>query len=185
RLGLNNCIVTSNSPKELADNFNEYFDYILVDAPCSGEGMFRKDPLTICEWQENTPEMNSLRQKEILFYADKMLKNGGKLIYSTCTYSQKEDEDIVEMMLGNGYQLLKPNEDVLNNSRRGITDNTHFACRFYPFDNIGEGQFVCLLQKENDAKSNMEVSDFAENNVKLDTKQGKKAKKLQNLKIET
>ena len=147
RLALKNVIVTNNSPQELASVFNEYFDYVLVDAPCSGEGMFRKDPETISEWNEKLPEINSQRQKEIVYYADKMLKKGGYLIYSTCTYSIKENEEIVLFLLNNGYSIQKPKKEVFDASSRGLIKGAENACRFYPFNGVGEGQFVCLLQK--------------------------------------
>ena len=166
RLGLDNIIVTNNSPSQLSAVFNEYFDYILVDAPCSGEGMFRKDPATIDEWKENLDEINSKRQKEIVLEADKMLKTGGKLIYSTCTYSTKENEEIIEFLIDNGYSVFKPSKELLDNSERGVTQNTKYACRFYPQNNVGEGQFVCGLIKEKNTSLRQYDNKTAENNTK-------------------
>ena len=166
RLGLKNVIVINNSPQELSRVFNEYFDCILVDAPCSGEGMFRKDPATIEEWKPGIDGINSLRQKEIVIEADKMLKKGGKIIYSTCTYSPKENEDIVQFLIDNGYSVIKPNEVLLNCSARGITQKTKYACRFYPQDDVGEGQFVCGLIKQKESKYECKTNQIAENYTK-------------------
>ena len=165
RCGLKNCIVTSNSPEELASEFVEFFDVIFVDAPCSGEGMFRKDPNTICEWNKDIPAQNKKRQIEILTNANKMLKTGGELIYSTCTFNTTENEEVVKLLTENGYQIEKTDANLSSFSQNGIKKvckNSDFACRFYPQDGVGEGQFVCRLRKTMDAK----IANCAQNNIK-------------------
>ncbi|MBO4289176.1 MAG: RsmB/NOP family class I SAM-dependent RNA methyltransferase, partial [Lachnospiraceae bacterium] len=131
RLGITNAVVTNHAPAELAGRFPEFFDRILVDAPCSGEGMFKKEPQAIEMWSPENVAACAARQDAILAEADKMLKPGGRLIYSTCTFAPEEDEGCVERFLAAhpGYDLL---------SMQTV----------YPHRFPGEGQFVAALQKE-------------------------------------
>lgn len=92
RLGIRNAVVTCASPAEIASRFEGYFDKVLVDAPCSGEGMFKKEVNAIPEWSVENVLMCAARQAEILDCAAKALKVGGRLVYSTCTFSPEEDE---------------------------------------------------------------------------------------------
>jgi len=98
RMGLKNVIITNDKPANLANAYENVFDVCLVDAPCSGEGMFRKSDDVITHWNSNLPSMCAVSQKEILISADKTLKQGGVLIYSTCTYSLEENEEIVNWL---------------------------------------------------------------------------------------
>lgn len=129
RLGVKNAAVVCAYPDKLAERFFEFFDKIMVDAPCSGEGMFRKDPDTIDEWSEDNVKMCASRQWEILQSAYKMLKPGGRLVYSTCTFSKAEDEDIVERLI----------------NELGMTCIEQH--RIWPHKERGEGHFAALLQK--------------------------------------
>lgn len=99
RMGIENALVVSHDPSFLADRFPAFFDRILVDAPCSGEGMFRRNPEAIKEWSPQNVEMCAQRQQSILGDAARMLAPGGKLVYSTCTFSPQEDEETVEAFL--------------------------------------------------------------------------------------
>ena len=148
RMGYTNVIVTNTNPATLSKNLVQKFDYVFVDAPCGGEGMFRKDPDTILEWKQERLESNSNRQKEILAEAHKMLKPNGKLIYSTCTFAIEEDENVVEWFVKEfGYSLIMPDSDILNST----SSHTIKQCRrFYPHVAQGEGQFVCVMQKPNE-----------------------------------
>lgn len=123
------------------------FDKILIDAPCSGEGMFRKDPDLIKSWLEKGNEYYSNIQKQIIAKALSLLKDGGQLVYSTCTFSKKEDEDIVEYALSICPDLkvlpIKMHEGFVS----GLTENTKNCVRLYPHKINGEGHFVALLQK--------------------------------------
>lgn len=92
RMGIRNCAVTNATPAQLAEKFPCYFDLVLVDAPCSGEGMFKKEPEAIPHWSENNVALCAARQKEILDCAASMVTGGGILIYSTCTFAEEEDE---------------------------------------------------------------------------------------------
>ena len=103
--GVSNLCVTSETPEKLADVFGPFFDKILVDAPCSGEGMFRKDPDLIKSWQEHGPSYYAPIQRQILSQAVRMLKPGGYLLYSTCTFAACEDEDTVHWLLDQESEL--------------------------------------------------------------------------------
>ena len=99
--GIPNICVTSEAPEKLSQSFPEFFDKILVDAPCSGEGMFRKDPQMVKDWLTKGPDYYCTIQKEITGEAVKMLRPGGYLMYSTCTFSTKEDEDVINWIFRN------------------------------------------------------------------------------------
>lgn len=137
-----NVIVTNNSPAD----FNQlpgFFDVIVVDAPCSGEGMFRKDPGAIIEWSEQNVQMCANRQKTILEDVWESLKTGGLLVYSTCTYNREENEENVAFFCENlGAEILKVNTSHFE----GIV-NTGFGYRFYPHKVAGEGFFITVLIK--------------------------------------
>lgn len=142
RMGLKNVIITNEKPENLAKAYANSFDVCLVDAPCSGEGMFRKGEDVITHWNANLPIMCAERQKEILISADKCLKQNGTLIYSTCTYSIEENEEVVNWLIDElGYSLQNINGDFT----RGI--NMPQAVRLYPHQVRGEGQFVAVLKK--------------------------------------
>lgn len=147
RMGLKNVLITNEKPKNLAKAYSGVFDVCLVDAPCSGEGMFRKGDDIINHWNENLPQMCAIRQKEILLSADECLKHNGILIYSTCTYSLEENEEIVSWLIDElNYKLI--NIDADYGLPRGI--NMPQAIRLYPHKVRGEGQFVAVLQKNNE-----------------------------------
>ena len=97
--GVTNAVVTAETPERLAQSFPAYFDKILIDAPCSGEGMFRKSQAMISDWTEEKPKEYAALQREILDQAVRMLRPGGKLLYSTCTYAPEEDEGSVQYLL--------------------------------------------------------------------------------------
>ena len=99
RLGIPNALVLSEHPAKLAQRFPGYFDRILVDAPCSGEGMFRKEEAAVTDWSEATVAMCAARQQEILASAAEMLAPGGRLVYSTCTFSPEENEGVISAFL--------------------------------------------------------------------------------------
>ena len=97
--GVENAVVTAETPERLAAHFPDYFDKILIDAPCSGEGMFRKSTAMISDWTEEKPKEYAALQREIITYAVRMLRPGGMLLYSTCTYAPEEDEGTVLFLL--------------------------------------------------------------------------------------
>ena len=143
RMGLKNVIITNEDSKNLAKAYSGCFDVVLVDTPCSGEGMFRKGAEIVEQWSPNHPIMCQERQLDILQSADKVLKQNGYLIYSTCTYSLEENEQVVKQFLQNhDYQPI----DIDAPFTRGV-DLTE-TVRLYPHIVKGEGQFVALLRKK-------------------------------------
>lgn len=148
--GISNICVTSETPEKLASVYPEYFDKILVDAPCSGEGMFRKDADMVKDWLEHGPAYYAPIQKEILHQAVAMLKPGGMMVYSTCTFDKREDEEQI-------LDLLKtyPEMEVVPLPRfAGACDSFGFsgAIRLFPHKIKGEGHFVVLLRKNADGQ---------------------------------
>lgn len=163
RLGIKNCIVLNESPQNLSTNFPNTFDYIFVDAPCSGEGMFRKDLEAICQWNENLKFYNQQRQFDILSRANKMLKQNGILIYSTCTFNIVENEQVVDWFCKNfDYEILPVSKDVEQTTIGGINleGNLHLTKtrHFFPFTSVGEGQFVAVLKKHSENTSIAQTS---------------------------
>ncbi len=131
RMGVKNAVVTCETPEKLAQIFENYFDKILVDAPCSGEGMFRKNTEeALSEWSEENVALCAARQKRILKEAVKMLKVGGKLVYSTCTFAPQEDEEQVAWLLNEYAQMKLLSQEKL-----------------YPHKIKGEGHFVALFER--------------------------------------
>ena len=145
--GIENSFVCSEDIPKLADYFPSFFDKILIDAPCSGEGMFRKDPSIIKSWIERGNEYYVALQKNIVENALKMLKPGGMIIYSTCTFSKSENEDIVQYMLDLDSDLKLVPVKKYEFFCDGIGENMKDCIRIYPHKVKGEGHFVALLQK--------------------------------------
>ena len=152
--GVPNAVITCESPEKLAGRFEGYFDKVLVDAPCSGEGMFRREPSMVKSWSLEEVEHYADLQREILSSAAKMLKPGGYLLYSTCTFAKEEDEQTVEyfleenpdfvlqeLPLGGGIEEGRPEWTV---SGREDVKNCR---RFLPHKVKGEGHFAALFKK--------------------------------------
>ncbi len=154
RLGLKNTVTTCMDTKKLASVFPKTFDLIMCDAPCSGEGMFRKEKIAISEWSLQNVEKCAIRQGEILENAVKCLKNGGYIVYSTCTFSLEENEMTVARFLENhpDFEIVRVKKAVEENTESAVNfeGNTcadiHLARRFYPHKNKGEGQFMAVLK---------------------------------------
>ena len=147
RLGFSNAIVTNNSPKDLSKVFNSFFDVILIDAPCSGEGMMRKEVEAREGWTLENINICHNRDIEIINEANKMLKKDGILIYSTCTFAKEEDEDMVLYIESLGYERLEIKDSIKASTSPGLIDNTR---RMYPMDR-GEGQFMAILKKNSES----------------------------------
>ena len=154
RMGIRNAVVTNTDAHALADRLPGYFDRILVDAPCSGEGMFRKEPLAIPEWSMENVKMCAARQKEILDCAAVMLREGGILVYSTCTFSTEEDEGTVGEFLHRHpeFRVAKtPEIPGFSHGRpewgSGRTEGLEYTVRMWPHIAAGEGHFAAVLRK--------------------------------------
>lgn len=154
RMGIRNALVVSHKPDFLAQRFPSYFDKVLVDAPCSGEGMFRKKEEAVKEWSLENVKMCADRQKEILESAAAMLRPGGKMIYSTCTFAPEEDEETVCHFLRQHPEFhLEEMEKFPGMSKGraafGETDNQEVekTIRLWPHKLKGEGHFVACFRK--------------------------------------
>ncbi|MBE6922122.1 MAG: SAM-dependent methyltransferase [Ruminococcaceae bacterium] len=142
RLGVANALVTNEHPERLADRLPGFFDRVLVDAPCSGEGMFRKEEAAVTDWSQETVEMCARRQAEILHSAAQMLKPGGRLVYSTCTFAPEEDEMAVAAFL-EAHPEFEP-EVIEAPWFQPVENGGH---RLWPHKLLGEGHFAAVLRK--------------------------------------
>ena len=140
--GCKNVVVTNNDPKDFA-RLENYFDVIVVDAPCSGSGLFRKEPDAIDYWSENNVQLCSQRQQRILADVLPALKKDGVLIYSTCSYSREEDEGIVSWM---NEELQIADCKLQIEGRFNIVESSH-GYRFWPDKLKGEGFFIAVFKK--------------------------------------
>ncbi|MCM1553752.1 MAG: RsmB/NOP family class I SAM-dependent RNA methyltransferase, partial [Butyrivibrio sp.] len=164
RMGVANACVTNETPTRLSERFPEYFDKILVDAPCSGEGMFRKSEVACEEWSLENVELCAARQDEILDCAAKMLRPGGRLVYSTCTFAPQENEGSISRFLARHTDfVLLPIDKVKLGLREGVCDgrpewtsydlvqgDLRNTLRLWPHYIKGEGHFAAVLQKAGD-----------------------------------
>jgi len=142
RFGVQNVIVMAEDANKFKKYFPAYFDKILIDAPCSGEGMFRKENHLIKSWLERDSEYYVPIQKEIVKNCLEMLKDGGSIVYSTCTFSPKEDEEVIQYAMS-----LEPSLHVVPLPQcEGFVQNA-YGTKLFPHRIHGEGHFVCLLQK--------------------------------------
>ena len=146
--GIPNICVTSESPEKLAEVWPEFFDKILVDAPCSGEGMFRRDEDMVKDWTAHGPSYYAPIQRQIAVQAVRMLKPGGMLLYSTCTFSRIEDEGNIEYILEHYPQMELCTLDLP--AVPGAVDGIGLkgCMRLFPHRLKGEGHFLALLRKK-------------------------------------
>ena len=162
RMGVKNAMVLSEDSFKLALVFEGYFDKILVDAPCSGEGMFRKNEIALSEWSPENVKLCAQRQKEILDNAAKMLLPGGRLVYSTCTFSPEENEqNIYDFLIGHRDFHVKEVKLIggMENGRTEWVDTSETtdknalsevgrSVRLWPHHVKGEGHFLCVLERD-------------------------------------
>lgn len=152
--GIGNAVVMSEAPYKLAKKLPEYFDKILIDAPCSGEGMFRKDAAVMRAWTEKSNETYSALQREIIDYAVQMLKPGGKLLYSTCTFSPRENEESVSYLLENHPEFHLIPIEGYEGFEKGLAQygngsgELEKCVRIWPQRMQGEGHFLAYFEKE-------------------------------------
>ncbi len=148
--GIPNSYVTNEVPNKLAERFPEFFDKVLVDAPCSGEGMFRKDEGAVKAWYPERPAECAKIQKDIVLQAADMLKPGGHMLYSTCTFAPEEDEEVIRFLLAE-----RPDMQLLDvPTREGFSEglgDMHQCVRLWPHKTGGEGHFLALLEKKAEA----------------------------------
>ena len=173
--GVENSFIVTEYPQKLQEYFTGFFDKILIDAPCSGEGMFRK--AMVKAWEQNGPEFYAKLQEEILRQALPMLKPGGYLLYSTCTFSPLEDEGTVDKILSmddsmeivpmQGYVgFSKGNPAWVDSSRSEIED----CIRIFPHKLDGEGHFLALFHKKETAEGAVQSYDQRRSGLKGEEK---------------
>ena len=158
RMGVANALVTNEHPQNLADKYAGFFDRVLIDAPCSGEGMFRKEEAAVTDWSQETVEMCARRQAEILNSGAQLLKPGGRLVYSTCTFAPEENEMTIEAFLQRHPEFSLENVDA-----PWFTQVQPGIYRMWPHKLLGEGHFAAVLRKAGAA----EVPDAAQTGEKL------------------
>lgn len=162
RFGFSNYYVISKDIIELENKYKNTFDKILLDAPCSGEGMFRKDKSLINSWLEKDEEYYAPIQKQLIQACLNMLKDGGMLLYSTCTFNTKEDEDIIKYALENNDNVKLVPIKKYDGFKSG-KDN--IGVKLFPHRIKGEGHFVCLLQKGNKINKEVKVKQEVKSNI--------------------
>ena len=147
--GADNMVVTQNDPSHFKA-LPQFFDILLIDAPCSGSGLFRKDPEAISHWSEEAVQHCSVRQSRIIEDSIDCLKEGGYLIYSTCSYSMQEDEKIIDQIVA--IEGMRSVDIAIENNWNIITSTSPMynakGYRFYPDKVKGEGFFIAVFQKE-------------------------------------
>ena len=142
RMGVANALVTNEHPQNLANKYAGFFDRVLIDAPCSGEGMFRKEEAAVTDWSQDTVEMCARRQAEILHSGAQLLKSGGRLVYSTCTFAPEENELAIEKFLESHPEFVREPVDA-----PWFTQVEEGAFRLWPHKLLGEGHFAAVLRK--------------------------------------
>ncbi|MCR4813552.1 MAG: RsmB/NOP family class I SAM-dependent RNA methyltransferase [Lachnospiraceae bacterium] len=177
RMGISNALVLNETPEKIAELFPEFFDCVVVDAPCSGEGMFRKEEAALTEWSPENVEMCAFRQREILKEAVKCVSPGGRLVYSTCTFAPAEDEENIAWILSEypDFHTAGIPEDIrkavspgrpewcgktLSSSEEENTARSIRNCvRIWPHLQKGEGHFAAVLVRD-DLPQNPDNTDF-------------------------
>ena len=167
RLGVCNALVLNEHPQRLAERFAGYFDKILVDAPCSGEGMFRKEEAAVADWSEDTVLMCARRQAEILHSAAQMLRPGGRLVYSTCTFAPEENEGSISEFLHTHPEFsveicdapwFSPGEPSwVKDPAPGLAH----TFRLWPHRLLGEGHYCAVLRREEGAPAAQPAQEAA------------------------
>ena len=156
RLGIGNVVITNNDLSLIYNKYLNTFDKIILDAPCSGSGMFRKEDKMAEDWSYNKVLKFAETQKELILYAYSMVKPGGTICYSTCSFSMEEDEDVIEYLLNNtDAEIVK----IDNNSLFYINKKKPLGIHLLPSIFPGEGHYICLIKKPGNSvkKENKEV----------------------------
>ena len=148
RMGVANALVTNEHPQRLAQQYPDFFDRVLIDAPCSGEGMFRKEEAAVTDWSQETVEMCARRQAEILHSGALLVRPGGRLVYSTCTFAPEEDEQAVALFLQS-----HPDFTAEHVEAPWFTPGPDGSYRMWPHKLLGEGHFAAVLRKQGQGKS--------------------------------
>lgn len=161
RMGITNALVTNETPERLARRWRGLFDAVMVDAPCSGEGMFSRDARSVRDWSLNTVAHYAQIQKSILDDVAPLVRPGGRILYGTCTFSPEEDEGVVDAFLNShqDFQIIAMPEypDLYPGQPQWINaaGSLQLAGRFWPHKSPGHGHFYALLQRKGTPPSNL------------------------------
>ena len=150
RMAVANALVTNEHPQRLAEKYPGFFDRVLVDAPCSGEGMFRKEEAAVTDWSQETVEMCARRQSEILHSAAQLVRPGGRLVYSTCTFAPEEDEGAVAAFLADHPEFTPEKMEA-----PWFVPGENGSFRMWPHKLLGEGHFAAVLRKNDGMEGNI------------------------------
>lgn len=145
--GLGNICVMSENPEKMGPYFENYFDKILIDAPCSGEGMFRKDTKMVKSWEEQGPDIYAGIQKTLIMQASKMLKPGGMMLFSTCTFNKEENEGTISYLLEEDGDFQTCNIAPYEGFCQGYHPLEE-TVRIWPHKMQGEGHYLALVKKQ-------------------------------------
>ena len=148
RMGVAHALVTNEHPQRLAEKLPEYFDRVLIDAPCSGEGMFRKEEAAVTDWSVETVQMCARRQAEILHSGAQMLRPGGRLVYSTCTFAPEENEETIAAFL-----QTHPDFETEAVSAPWFAPAGEGMFRLWPHKLLGEGHFAAVLRRKGEEET--------------------------------
>ena len=152
RMAVSNALVTNEHPANLAKRYPGFFDRVLVDAPCSGEGMFRKEEAAVTDWSQETVEMCARRQAEILHSAAQLVRPGGRLVYSTCTFAPEEDEEAVANFLA-----AHPEFEAEPVDAPWFVPGANASYRMWPHKLLGEGHFAAVLRKNGGEETDADI----------------------------
>ena len=158
RLGISNALVTNETPQNLAKHLKGYFHRVLIDAPCSGEGMFRKEEAAVTDWSQETVEMCARRQAEILDAGSQLVCPGGRLVYSTCTFAPEENEQAIAAFLERNPDFYPESLDA-----PWFIPVGNGSFRLWPHKLLGEGHFAAVLRR----KGEDEPAEAPQNGQKL------------------
>lgn len=150
RLGIGNIVITNNDFSKIYRNYENYFDRIILDAPCSGSGMFRKENKMAEDWSYNKVIKYQEVQKELITMAYQMLKPGGTMVYSTCSFSYEEDEEVIKHLLDNSDAKII---EIPDNPLFYVNKKNPLGVHLLPFLFPGEGHYICLIKKPGMIKS--------------------------------
>jgi len=143
RMGVGNALVTNEHPERLALRLAGCFDRVLIDAPCSGEGMFRKEEAAVTDWSEETVQMCARRQREILHSGAALVRPGGRLVYSTCTFAPEENEQVIALFLESHPDFEPESLEV-----PWFSQGDNGSYRMWPHKLLGEGHFAAVLRRK-------------------------------------
>ena len=153
RMGVANALVTNEYPGKLADRLAGFFDRVLIDAPCSGEGMFRKEEAAVTDWSQETVEMCARRQAEILHSGAMLVRPGGRLVYSTCTFTPEENEEAIASFLRSHPEFAPETVEA-----PWFAPGENGSFRMWPHKLLGEGHFAAVLRKNGGEEAEASVS---------------------------